>query len=106
MEHVGPDGLHPATVPELHRVSGQGVVVLMVPGDEDHGEGQTLQPVQGLVIPAIPEPHTAKVSQNDHHILLGKLPVLWEIFRAEPLKIPVGVACRKNLHAVIHLLFG
>ena len=106
VEHVGPDGLHPASVPGLYRISGQGIIVFMVPGDEGQCEGQPLQPVQGLIIPFIPEPHTAEVPQLEHHILLGEPLALREVFRAEPLKIPVCVARRKNLHAVIHLLFG
>ena len=64
------------------------------------------QGVQGLVIPFIPEPHAAEVSQLEYHIFLGELLALREVFRAEPLKIPVGVACSEDLHAVIHLLFG
>ena len=106
VEHVGPDGLHFAAMPELHWVSGQGIVVLVVPGDEGHGEGQALQPVQGLVIPFIPEPHATKVSQLEYHVLLGELPVLREIFRTEPRKISMGVARCEDLHAVMHLLLG
>ena len=103
---MGPDGLHFAAVPGLYRELGQGVVVFVVPGDEGHGEGQPLQPVQGLVIPLIPEPHAAKVSKLEYHILLGELPALREGFRTEPLKIPMGITCHENLHAVTHLLFG
>ena len=70
VEHVGPDGLHPAAVPVLYRVFHKGIVVFMVSRDEGHREGQPFQPVQRLVIPFISEPHAAEVSQLEHHILL------------------------------------
>ena len=103
VQDVGPDALNLSTMPVLHRKLPEHPVVLVVPGDEQGGEGLLVQPVQlfPLLCGAVPQP--AKVAQNNHVVvpvhlpLLGEmLPLLGEMLPREPLEASVAIARRKN----------
>ena len=63
-EHRGPNAADLPAVPVLQWVCPQGVIVFVVPRDEEGGKGPALQEVQPLIIPMISVPYAAQVSAS------------------------------------------
>ena len=62
VQHMRTNTVYLATVPIVHRISFQRVIVFMVAADEGKREGQAFQPVQRFIVAAVAKPHAAEVS--------------------------------------------
>ena len=62
VQHMRTNTVYLATVPIVHRISFQRVIVFMVAADEGKREGQAFQPVQRFIVAAVAKPHTPEVS--------------------------------------------
>lgn len=62
VQHMRTNTVYLATVPIVHRISFQRVIVFMVAADEGKREGQTFQPVQRFIVAAVAKPHAAEVA--------------------------------------------
>ena len=92
VQHMRTNTVYLATVPIVHRISFQRVIVFMVAADEGKREGQTFQPVQRFIVAAVAKPHAAEVSCDDDHIVLRHPSLLREVFRLEAPEVSVGIS--------------
>lgn len=91
-QHRGPDDPHPAALPLPLGIGGQGIVVLMVAGNKDGGEGPGLQEVQPRIVPAVAVPHAAEVTGDQDDILFCQSLLLIKVLRPEAAEVSVGVS--------------
>ena len=62
VQYMGTNTVYFATVPIVHRISFQRVIVFMVAADEGEREGQAFQPVQRFIVAAVTKPNAAEVT--------------------------------------------
>ena len=90
---MGPYPLDLAALPFLYRVFRQQVEVFVVSADEQEGEGQAFQPVQGFAFILFPGPYSTKIAADDDIVVLIHLKLFREKIRLKPHEIPMCVAC-------------
>ena len=91
MQHMRANAVYPASVPLVHGVSFQCVIVFVVTADEGKREGQAFQPVQRFIVAAVTKPHAAEVSCDDDRVILRHVSLFREVFLLKPCKISVAV---------------
>ena len=96
VQHMRTNTVYLATVPIVHRISFQRVIVFMVAADEGKREGQAFQPVQRFIVAAVTKPHAAAVSGDDDRVILRHVSLLRETIRLETPEVSVAIASHIN----------
>jgi hypothetical protein len=103
MQHMRANAVYPASVPLVHGVSFQCVIVFVVTADEGKREGQAFQPVQRFIVAAVTKPHAAEVSCDDDRVILRHVSLFREVFLLKPCKISVAVTGHKYHFSISYL---
>ena len=96
VEHRRADSLDPSPLPGLDGIGGQQVIVFVVAGDKQGGEGLGFQPIQPILFLLGAVPHPAEIPQDHHTVLFGHLLLFRKDIGAEAGKVAVGVAGEKE----------